>query len=205
MVPTDSDEALNTLISQVPVSPISSNHAQYLQYIESDIQRGAMTAGFTRGEASKATATEITVLAQYTASELGKMARDRDGTIEQAIALYIRMLIPLIDEKEKTVVVTPSGAKIVTLAALDADWTVFAVDGGSTPMTDALRKNQIMTLLPSLVQLGVPPLAIKEEVIRLFGLPEAFTKEAPTPEPAAPAEAAPAPAEALTPDTIGGV
>jgi len=182
MVPTDSDDALNTLISQVPVSPISSNHAQYLNYIEADIQRGAMTAGFTRGEASKATATEVSVLAQYTASELGKMARDRDSVIESAVALYVRMLIPLVDDNEKTVIVTPSGAKIVTVANLDADWTVYAIDGGSTPLTDALRKNQIMQLLPSLAQLGVPPLALKEEVIRLFGLPESFAKEVPAPE-----------------------
>ena len=183
MVPTDSDDALNTLISQVPVSPISSNHAQYLQYIEADIQRGSMTAGFTRGEASKATATEVSVLAQYTASELGKMARDRDSVIENAVALYVRMLIPLLDDRDKTVIVTPDGAKIVTVAALDADWTVYAIDGGSTPMTDILRKQQIMQLLPSLAQLGVPPLALKEEVVRLFGLPESFNQEVAPPAP----------------------
>jgi len=34
-------------------------------------------------------------------------------------------------------------------------------------------------LLPSLAQLGVPPLALKEEVIRLFGLPESFAQQAP--------------------------
>jgi hypothetical protein len=117
------------------------------------------------------------------------------------------MLIPLIDEKEKTVIVTPSGARVITLAALDADWSIFAVDGGSTPLTDALRKQQIMQLLPSLAQLGVAPLALKEEVIRLFGLPESFTKEAPAPEVAdtaadTPPVSTPPPA---TPTTIGGV
>ena len=210
MVPTDSDDALNTLISQVPVSPISSNHAQYLQYIEADIQRGSMTAGFTRGEASKATATEVSVLAQYTASELGKMARDRDSVIESAVALYVRMLIPLLDDSDKTVIVTPDGAKIVTVAALDADWTVYAIDGGSTPMTDILRKQQIMQLLPSLAQLGVPPLALKEEVIRLFGLPESFNQEVAPPAPtdtspvSTDTTAASTPA-ASTPTNIGGV
>ena len=210
MVPTDSDDALNSLISQVPVTPISSNHAQYLQYIEADIQRGSMTAGFTRGEASKATATEVSVLAQYTASELGKMARDRDSVIESAVALYVRMLIPLLDDSDKTVIVTPDGAKIVTVAALDADWTVYAIDGGSTPMTDILRKQQIMQLLPSLAQLGVPPLALKEEVIRLFGLPESFNQEVAPPAPtdtspvSTDTTAASTPA-ASTPTNIGGV
>ena len=39
-----------------------------------------------------------------------------------------------------------------------------------------------MQLLPSLTQLGVPPVALKEEVIRLFGLPESFKEEVPAPE-----------------------
>jgi hypothetical protein len=135
------------------------------------------------------------------------MARDRDSTIEAATALYIRMLIPLVDDADKTVIVTPSGAKIVTAAGLDADWTVYAVDGGSTPLTDAIRKQQIMQLLPSLAQLGVPPLALKEEVIRLFGLPESFTKEAPAPEaPDTGPDTLPVSTPAAaTPTNIGGV
>lgn len=204
MIPVDND-TISGLIDVVPVVPISSNHAAYLNYIEQDLQKGSLTAGFTRGEASRATATEVTALMQYTASELGKMARDRDSTIEAAILLYIRMLLPLIDDSERLVVATPTGAKILTSAKIDADWTFYATDGGSTPMTDMVRKQQIIGLIPVLSGLGVPGAALKEEIIRLFELPVTFANEAPVAAPTS-TETAPAAApEAQVSNTIGGV
>jgi hypothetical protein len=208
MIPTDSD-SLSGLIDQVPVTPISSNQAAYLNYVEQDLQKGSLTAGFTRGEASKATATEVTALMQYTASELGKMARDRDSTLESAVRLYIRMLIPLIDDDGAPIIRTPSGGQAVTAEKLDADWEFFASDGGSTPMTDMVRKQQLIGLIPALVQLGVPGAAIKEEIIRLYDLPPSFG-QAPEPPPAPTAlpEASPGPApaagQAQVSDIIGG-
>jgi hypothetical protein len=206
MIPTDND-TLSGLIDVVPVVPISSNHAEYLNYIESDLSKGSLTAGFTRGEASRATATEVTALMQYTASELGKMARDRDGTLEAAIGLYIRMLIPLIEDGESVVVRTEEGAKAVTVARLDADWTFYATDGGGTPMSDVLKKQQLIQLIPVLGGLGVTPDKVREEVIRLFDLPPTFNEVAPPP-PAASAvpealSASPVP-EATTSSVIGG-
>ena len=206
MCATDSD-TLTGLIDVVPVVPISSNHAAYLNYIESDLNKGSLTAGFTRGEASKATATEISALMQYTSSELGKMARDRDGTIEQAALLYIRMLIPLIDDSEKTVVATPDGAKVLSTDKLDADWTFYATDGGSTPMTDMIKKQQLIQLIPILAQLGVPGAAMKDEIIRLYGLPPTFgeVQEASAPSTTAAPSTAPAPETATAiSDVIGG-
>lgn len=208
MIPTDSD-TLSGLIAEVPVTPISSNHAVYLNYIESDIQKGSLTAGFTRGEASKATATEVTALMQYTASELGKMARDRDATIEQVVSLYLRMLLPLIEDGDTIVVATPEGAKAATVSKLDADWTIYATDGGGTPMTDMVRKQQLIQLIPLLPGLGVPPEAIRAEVVRLFNLPEEFDKEASAPQQTATSAEPPPPEQgtetaAVTSDIIGG-
>jgi hypothetical protein len=215
MIPTDND-TLAGLIAEVPVTPISSNHAAYLNYIESDLQKGSLTAGFTRGEASKATATEVTALMQYTASELGKMARDRDATIEQAVTLYIRMLIPLIDDGDTLVIATPAGASAASVEKIDADWSFYATDGGGTPMTDMVRKQQLTQLLAVLPGLGVPADKLRAEVVRLFDLPEAFNEAAPPPAPApeapaaapgsvvAPPEAAPTPS-ADTAAVIGGV
>ena len=205
MIPVDND-TITGLIDVVPVVPISSNHAAYLNYIEQDLQKGSLTAGFTRGEASRATATEVSALMQYTASELGKMARDRDSTLEAAALLYIRMLLPLIDDSEAVVISTPLGADVVTADKLDADWTFYATDGGSTPMTDLLKKQQLVGLIPVLSQLGVPGGALKDEIIRLYGLPPSFGEEAPAPPASgAPAPAGPPEAEAAVSDVIGGV
>jgi len=123
----------------------------------------------------------VTALAQYTASELGKLARSRDATLEAAVVLYLRMLIPLMSKKDKTVVLTDSGARIVTVEALDGDWQVFAADNTNTPITEILQKQQLMALLPILPQLGVTGKALKGELIRLFDLPVTFAEEAPPP------------------------
>jgi len=207
MIPTDSD-TLDGLIRVVEVPPISSNHAAYLNYVEQDLQKGSLTAGFTRGEASKATATEVSALMQYTASELGKMARDRDAVIEAAALLYTRMLLPLIEDKDKVVIATPDGAKVVSEARLDADWTFYATDGGTTPVTDMVKKQQIMQLLAPLAQLGVPVTPLRQEIVRLFDLPPTFNEVEPPPE-AAPEAALAAPSVAPTPEAttstiIGG-
>jgi hypothetical protein len=178
MIPVDND-TLAGVIDVVPVNPMSSNHGVYLNYIESDLNKGSLTAAFTRGEASKATATEIGALMQYTASELGKMARDRDSSIESAAQLYVRMLIPLVDEGDGAVVVTPDGGKAVTVARIDADWRFYSTDGGSTPQSDLLKKQQLIQLTPTLMQLGVSPDKIREEIVRLFGLPDIFNEVAP--------------------------
>jgi hypothetical protein len=146
---------------------------------------------------------------QYTSSELGKMARDRDAMLETAAQLYIRMLIPLIDEKEPDVIVTPDGARVVTPELIDADWNFVAVDGGATPMTDLVKKAQLTQLVPLLAQLGVPVQAIKEEVVRLYSLPPTFLESNPQPEPpqgptGEPLQEVPDTPEAAVSNLIGG-
>jgi len=205
MIPVDAD-SIGGLIDVVPVVPLSSNHGNYLNYIEQDLAKASLTAGFTRGEASKATATEVSALMQYTASELGKMARDRDGAIEAAVLLYIRMLLPLIEDSDKFVVATPAGAKVVSTAKLDANWSIYITDGGGTPMSEVLQKQQLMQLAPILPSLGVPLSKIKEEIVRLFNLPESFLIEEEAPlAPAVEATALPSDAVATVPTNIGGV
>lgn len=197
MIPTDSD-TLDGLIREVPVTPISSNHSAYLNWVEQDLQKGSLTAGFTRGEASKASATEVSALMQYTASELGKMARDRDATIEQVVALYLRMLLPLIDDGDTIVIATPEGAKAATVSKLDADWTIYATDGGGTPMSDIVRKQQLMQLVPILPTLGVPVDKIRAELVRLFDLPKEWSEAAPEPS----GQMGPEPSTSPTPGPI---
>jgi hypothetical protein len=145
---------------------------------------------------------------QYTASELGKMARDRDATLESAVGLYIRMLIPLIEDGESVVVRTEEGAKAVTVSRLDADWTFYATDGGGTPMSDVLKKQQLIQLVPVLGGLGVPADKVRAELVRLFDLPPTFndTAEQEAPGDSAVAQvmaSSPAPEVAVS-DVIGG-
>jgi len=69
-----------------------------MKFSRSDINRGSILAPFSRGEATKATATEVAALAQYSASEIGKLARERDGAIEMISTVYLRIIALMAEE-----------------------------------------------------------------------------------------------------------
>jgi hypothetical protein len=67
--------------------------------------------------------------------------------------------------------------KIISTIDLEAKFKIVALDQSSTPLSQALKRNNIVQLLPVLLQLGVNPATIKDELIRLFEMPDSF-KEA---------------------------
>ena len=65
-------------------------------------------------------------------------------------------------------------AKILTADSLDSKFTINALDQGSTPLSDALKKQNLLNLLPTLQGLGVDGRKILEEIIRSYELPKDF-------------------------------
>src|SRR5690606_34072640 len=150
----------------IPRATMSSNYGAYLSYIEQDIQRSSPTAPFTRGEATRATATEVNAMQQYTSAEIGKMARVRDEAIERVATIYLAMLSALLDEDQTVGVMTVRGEPVVVKATdLSGKFKVAAVDQLATPIAQATRKAEILQLFPALIQLGVP----QQEVLRQLG------------------------------------
>ena len=171
------EPVLQGVIQQVGVEPLSNNFERYLGFIENDINRGSILAPFSRGEATKATATEVAALAQYSASEIGKLARERDNTIEIIADTYLRIVSLMTEDKETAVIDVDGMPKIISSIDLEAKFKIVALDQSSTPLSQALKRNNIVQLLPVLLQLGVDPATIKDELIRLFEMPDSF-KEA---------------------------
>ena len=173
MIPCD-EPTLAGVIQAVGVEPISTNWDRYIAAIDEDINRGSILAPFSRGEATKATATEITALAQYSASEIGKMARERDNAIEMLSHCYLRVISLLTEDGEKAVIDIEGLPQVIQIQDLDAKFKITALDQSSTPLSEAIKKNNLMQLFPVLAQLGVPPETMKEEIIRLYDLPKSF-------------------------------
>jgi hypothetical protein len=182
MIPVD-EQSLEGLIKPIDVVPISSNFERYQNQIEEDINRGSILAPFSRGEATKATATEITALAQYSASEIGKLARERDNAIEGIALVYLRMISLLAEEGEESTIIVEDVPKIITPEDLDAKFKIVALDQSSTPLSDAIKKNNLVQLIPILQGLGVPTPKLLSEIVRLYELPKDFLEE-PPPAPA---------------------
>ena len=181
---TESQEAFGNLIAPVPNVPLNSNFERYLGQVESDIQVASAISMFTRGEATKATATEITALSSYAASAVGKMARERDAMIELLSQTYVRMLHLLTEAKDKAVVTVDGKPTIVNAEMLDGRFRYAALDQAATPLSDALKRQQFLSILPVLGQVGVDPKKIREYVVREFDLPPSFAED-PEPEPGA--------------------
>lgn len=157
----------------VPHTPVPTELQTYLNQVDEDFARGSILAPFTRGEATKATATEVTALAAYTSSEVGRMARERDAAIAGVAEVYVAMVrMALGDEPE--VVRLNGRPQAIRAENLDADFTFYAQDSGATPVSEAVRKRELREAVPTLLQLGVPPASILAELVKSLDLPESF-------------------------------
>lgn len=181
---------LRTAIAPLPHSAVPPELQQYERQVDDDFSRGSIMAPFTRGEATKATATEITALAAYSASEIGRMARERDAAISQVAQCYAVMLATLLGSDDEMVRMNDK-VQVLTSDDLTGDFGYFAEDSGATPMTEAVRKQELMNLIPVLQALGTPNDVILKNVVRVYGLSEDFL---PKPQPAQPQMPAPGPA-----------
>ena len=175
----------------VPQAPIPADISLYAQTVQADINEAGLLAPFTRGEVTKSTATEQLLLAAYTSSEVGRMARTRDAVITSIAKTYNIMLsVVLGDEAEPLSLPNPVGPTILSADDLTGDFSYWAVDAGTTPMSDLTKQQALERLVPILVQLGADPRQVLGELVRTYQLPESFaevTEPAPVEAPAPPA------------------
>jgi hypothetical protein len=170
-------------IMAVPQAAIPADISLYAQTVDNDINAAGLLAPFTRGEVTKSTATEQNLLAAYTSSEVGRMARVRDGVITGIARTYNVMLsVVLGDDAEPLALPNPVGPTILSADDLTGDFQYWAVDAGTTPMSDLARQAVLERIAPLLVQLGTPPAEVLAELVRAYQLPESFLAAPPPPE-----------------------
>jgi hypothetical protein len=117
------------------------------------------------------------------------LARERDYTIERLALIYLRSIALLAEDGQKASIRVENKPRVVTSQDLDAKFKIIALDQASTPVSAEINKQNLVNLAPLLIELGVAPEKVKEELIRLFGFPETFLEaiEQP-PAPPVPAE-----------------
>ena len=166
-------QSLEGSIQAVPHTQVPPELETYINQVNEDFQRGSVLAPFTRGQATRATATEVTALASYSSSEIGRLARERDSMIEHTASVYISMMkIFLKDDTD--VIVLNGQPDVVRGEDIDGDFSFYALDAGSTPVSEAVKKQEFFQAVNILMQLGVPQQKLLEEMVRKLDLPEDF-------------------------------
>lgn len=168
------DENLEGVMRAVPQNPTPPELEQYYQTVNADKDKGSLLAPFTRGEALKATASEIVALASYSATELGRMARERDAAIEGLAFTYLSMLATFMTDRGDNIIYLDNKLQNVKSEDIKGDFEIFAQDQAATPLSEQVKNQQLLANIPVLVQLGVPQRKILEQVVRQLGLPEDF-------------------------------
>ena len=195
-VELDDNETLQSVLIPVPHSSIAAEVQNYYAEITRDKDKGSILAPFTRGEATKASATESSALIFYNSSEIGRLARERDALIEHMAATYLSVLSVFVgeakDKKQSTMIYVDKSSYAILPEDLKGDFNIFSSDLSSTPMSEVIRKGEFFANVDMLLSLGVPQDKIKAHAIKLLELPEDFL-EAPEPAAAGP-EGAPLPA-----------
>lgn len=195
------DEDISTVIRPVPQNPTPPELESYYRQVQSDKDKGSILAPFTRGESTRSSATEIAALAAYTSSEVGRLARERDATIEAISYAYVNILAMYMAEGDvKDVIVIDNKPAVVSEKDLRSSWTIFAQDQASTPISESVRKREFIQSIPVLQGLGVPPKTLLAELVRSLGLPEAFIEDMQAEQKAISAAKAGTAGEAIQPD-----
>lgn len=204
-VEVDSD-SLDGVMRAVPHTSTPPEVQAYYEAVKADKDRGSIMAPFTRGEATRSSATEIAALVAYTSSEVGRMARERDEMVEMLARGILNMYRVYLGEEPVTLLVKGKYLR-VSGADLADDFNIYSQDNASTPVSDAVRKSELLGASQLLTGLGVPPAELLKELVRTLNLPESFL-QAPTAMPQAPTgplpSGGPAAAAALEGSGAGG-
>jgi len=179
-------QSVGDVLSAVPHTPTPPEVQEYIRQMQSDLDRGSMMAPFSRGQATNATATEVTALAAYTASEVGRLARRRDTVIAGIARAYTEIAAVLLPPDGADLLIAGEVTRVVPDDVL-GDYRIVANDGGSTPVAQAAKAQKLISALPTLQALGVSKEVLLRELVHALDLNPAFL----TAVEAAPAEPGP--------------
>ena len=173
------DDNINNVVIPLPQNQTPPELQFYYDQVQRDKDKGNILAPFTRGEATKSSATEVAALAAYTSSEIGRLARERDSMIESLAITYLNILRLYLEESgDRNIINVDGQPEVVQPSDLAENWTCYAQDQAMTPISESVQKREFIQSIPMLQQLGVPPQTLLKELTRSLGLPASFYEEA---------------------------
>lgn len=159
-------EDVSKAMAWMQMPPLSMDYGTYERRLDDDINRSGI-ADMAKGQATNATATEVQVMAEYTSTNISRLAKIKDDAMARCVEIYLAY-IELFMSKPFVVAVGDE-AEQLTREDFAARLFILPIDGASTPVTKALHRQQLLELTPVLTQLGSDPNKIREELVRAFG------------------------------------
>jgi hypothetical protein len=77
-----------------------------------------------------------------------------------------------LEETRPEGVVIDSEVMFIRAKDLNDDFVIYALDQASTPISESVRKRELLQSIPLLQSLGVPNKELLSEVVRALGLPD---------------------------------
>jgi hypothetical protein len=108
------------------------------------------------------------------------MARERDEMIELMSRGILNMYRVYLGEDPVTLLVKGKYLR-VSGADLYDDFNIYSQDNASTPVSDAIRKSELLGASNLLMAMGVPQQEMLKELVRTLNLPESFLQPAQPP------------------------
>ena len=93
--------------------------------------------------------------------------------IEYTASVYISMMKIFLQDEADVVVINGS-TEVIRTEDLDGDFSFYSLDAGATPVSEAVKKQDFLQSIPILMELGVPPAKVLQELVRRLSLPEDF-------------------------------
>ena len=177
----DSEVPLGSLLAVVPTAPLATDFDKHGAEVDADIRDATALPANARGDVTGVTATEAGFVNSYAKNEIEKFNTEKGVLVQRAAHLFNRMLVTLLEDKDKFPVDVHGNLEIVTREKLQGSFIYLNTDGNTNPIVMEQRKRDLIEIAPVLVSLGVPKEAIKEEIVRTWELPKSFlAAEAPT-------------------------
>lgn len=183
----DQEGGLGETAQWLKQQPVSPTVLQYQRLLEEGRGEVKQTADLARGTAGQyMTATEAGLLASYTESTVGEIAKAFNKVVVSACELYLRILRSAMKEQSVSAIKVrspqldpasdPESDRVVyrivrvTREMLERRWIISVADTASTPVAAQNRRNEFVNLIPALQNLMT--MASNEQlpsVLRVFG------------------------------------
>jgi len=149
------DGELSQVARWLDQQPVSKTIFDYLTVLSQNQSETQGVADFARGKAlNYATATEIHTLSQYTETTLGKLRKRMDRALSTVVQLYMRVLYATFDEEGTFEVRVNGEVKTFDVSLLGAQWAVSLSDIANTPIAEAQRRQEFISINTQLMELS---------------------------------------------------